>query len=113
MRGARPGSTMSALNCLLRALQEIENPQERASRTGYHVVRIDPQKGDRPALIASPNLQRMNVSLKQKPYPITKKYMNQKLHADFFNVSFRYPQISLPGLNYKFFSEFFFWYISL
>ena len=79
---------MSAINCLLRALQEIENPNERANRTGYHVVRIDPQKGDKPTIVAKPNEDRLNVFAKTKNYPITKKYMNQKLHVDFFNYSY-------------------------
>lgn len=90
VRGTRPTSQMSNINCLLRALQEIENPQERASRTGYHVVRINPQLADKPQIIASPSTHRVSISERSKPYPINKKYMNQKLHADFFNVNTRY-----------------------
>jgi len=88
VRGPSRGSPLSKINCLLRALQEIESPQERANKTGYNVVRIDPQRGDMPKVVARPNVERGMIKLKTKPYPLTDKYMKQKLHIDFFNYSY-------------------------
>ena len=90
--GPSRGSPLSKINCLLRALQEIESPQERANKTGYNVVRIDPQRGDMPKVVARPNVERGMIKLKTKPYPLTDKYMKQKLHIDFFNVRPFYEQ---------------------
>jgi len=81
------GRHLYKINCLLRALQEIESPQEKANRTGYNIVRIDPQQGDKPEIVARPTLDRYGITENRKPHPQTKKYMTQKLDINHFNVS--------------------------
>jgi len=85
VKGSR--AVLPQINCLLRALHEVESPYEQATRTGYSVVKIDPQKCDKPEIVASPNTARLNVSEQEKPVNSYKEYFNQKPIIDFFNYN--------------------------
>jgi len=73
---------MSLINCFCRAIEEPETDQERADLNGYYVVEIDPQRGDKPKIVAEPRKGKRSI-----PFPQQYAFFHQRInHKQFHNA---------------------------
>ena len=52
---SRPSSKVNKLKAFQLALRSLENPQQLADRTGFHVVEMDELDWDKPKIVAEPS----------------------------------------------------------
>ena len=89
---------LSLINCFCRAIEEPETDQvnyrvlffsfvtsflqERADLNGYYLVEIDPQRGDKPKIVAEPRKGKRSI-----PFPQQHAFFHQRVNYKQFHVS--------------------------